>query len=95
MEQANGWLDLVKAGLSIAQTKGILFQDLQRKLSVNMKAEPDNRKGYAWHPELKLSIQGFDAAKGAENLYRLARLLNEELYVRLYWREEETAAHPG
>ncbi len=95
VEQANGWLDLVKAGLRIAQTKGYSFQELERKLSVKMKAEPNNQNGYAWHPELKLSIQGFDAKKAADNVYRLAKLLNEELYVRLYWRDEETAAHPG
>ncbi|HEX7470381.1 MAG TPA: hypothetical protein VF437_06585 [Verrucomicrobiae bacterium] len=41
------------------------------------------------------SIQGFDAKKAADNVYRLARLLNEELYVRLYWRDEETATHPA
>lgn len=60
-----------------------------------MKTEPNNQNGYAWHPELKLSIQGFDAKKAADNLYRLAKLLNEELFVRLYWRDEEKAAHPG
>ena len=95
VEQANGWIDLVKAGLHIAQTKGCAFQELERKLSINMKTEPNSQNGFAWHPELKLSIQGFDAKKAADNLYRLARLLNEELYVRLYWRDEETAAHPG
>jgi hypothetical protein len=44
---------------------------------------------------LNLSIQGFEAKRAAENLYRLANSLKEELYVRFYWRENEDAAHPG
>ena len=95
VEQATGWLELVKAGLRVAQAKGCSFQELEQRLSIKVKTERSNQNGYAWHPELKLSIQGFDAKKAADNLYRLARLLNEELYVRLYWRDEETAAHPG
>ena len=47
------------------------------------------------HPDLKLSIQGFDAKKAADNLFRLAKLTNEELYIRLYWRDDKGAAHPG
>jgi hypothetical protein len=60
-----------------------------------MKPTPINQDGYTWDPELKLSIQGFDAKKAAENLYRLAKLTNEELYIRLYWRDDEGAAHPS
>ena len=60
-----------------------------------MKTEPYDQEGFAWHSDLKLSIQGFDSKKAAENLYRLAKLMNEEVYVRLYWRDKEEAAHPG
>ncbi len=95
LEQETGWSDLVKAGLRIAQAKGFAFQELERKLSIKMKTTPSSQDGYRWHPELKLSIQGFDAKKAADNLFRLAKLTNEELYVRLYWRDDEGAAHPG
>jgi hypothetical protein len=94
-ENATGWSDLVKAGLRIAFAKGFQFADLKARLSVNMKTERYEQEGYSYHPELKLSIQGFEARKAAENLYRLASLLNEELYIRLYWRDKEGAAHPG
>ena len=60
-----------------------------------MRTEPYNQESYKWHSEVKLSIQGFDANRAADNLYRLARLMNEELYIRLYWRDESEAAHPG
>ena len=48
-----------------------------------------------WDDDLKLSIQGFDTKKGVDNLHRLAVLLNEEICVRFYWRENDGAAHPG
>ena len=95
IEQETGWADLVKAGIRIAQAKGFTIQELESKLSINMKATPSNQDGYRWHPDLKLSIQGFDAKKAADNLFRVAKLTNEELYVRLYWRDDEGAAHPG
>jgi hypothetical protein len=95
IEEASGWNDLVKAGVRIAQSKGFSFQELQQKLTINMKPEPFNQDGYRWDPQLKVSIQGFDAKKASENLYRLAKLMNEELNIRLYWREEPDAAHPG
>jgi len=95
VEQETGWSDLVKAGLRLAQAKGFSFQELERKLSINMKTSPSSQDGYRWHPDLKLSIQGFDAKKAADNLFRLAKLTNEELYVRLYWRDDEGAAYPG
>jgi hypothetical protein len=95
IEQATGWGDLVRAGLRIAQAKGISFQELERKLSINLKNVPFAADGYRWHPELQLSIQGFDAKKAADNLFRLARLTSEELYIRLYWRDVEGAAHRG
>lgn len=95
IEEATGWSDLVKAGLRMAVSKGFSHEELERKLTVNMKTEPYNLEGYKWHPDLKLSVQGFDAKKAADNLYRLSKLLNEELYVRLYWRDEPEAAHPG
>jgi hypothetical protein len=94
-EEATGWSDLVKAGLRIAQSKGISFTELKRKLSLNMKTEPYDQDGFAWHSDLKLSIQGFDSKKAADNLYRLAMLMNEELDVRFYWKDKEEAAHPG
>lgn len=94
-ESAGGWSDLVKAGLRIALTKGFSVQELGRRLTINIKTEPYDRDGYKWHPELKISIQGFDTKKAADNLYRLARLLDEELYIRLYWRDSEDSAHPG
>jgi hypothetical protein len=94
-EEATGWIDLVKAGLRVALSKGITFAELERKLSVNMKTQPYDQDGFLWHSDLKLSIQGFDSKKAADNLYRLAKLMNEELYVRLYWRDKEEAARPG
>src|SRR5205823_6223551 len=94
-EQRTGWGDLVKAGLRLAQAKGVPSQELERKLSINMKSAPFAQDGYRWDPELKLSIQGFDTKKAAGNLYRLAKLTNEELYIRLYWRDVEGAAYPG
>jgi hypothetical protein len=94
-EEATGWIDLVKARLRIALSKGISFSELARKLSVNMKAERYDQEGFIWHSDINLSIQGFDSKKAADNLYRLARLMNEELYIRLYWRDKEEAAHPG
>lgn len=60
-----------------------------------MKTSPGSQDGYGWHPDLKLSIHGFDTKKAADNLFRLAKLTNEELYVRLYWRDDEGAARPG
>ena len=69
---------------SFAQSKGFSFQELQKRLTINLKPEPFKEDGYRWDPQLKFSIQGFDAKKAADNLYRLARLLNEELWVRLY-----------
>lgn len=95
IEEANGWSDLVKAGLRVAMSKGFSFQELERKLTVNMRTEAYNQEGYEWDQELKLSIQGFDAKKAADNLYRLAKLMNGELYIRLYWRDKSEAAHPG
>lgn len=95
LEQETGWSDLVKAGIRIAQSKGLSFQELERNLSINMKPTPHGRDGYRWDPDLKLSIQGFDSKKAADNLFKLAKLTNEELYVRLYWREDEGAAYPG
>lgn len=94
-EEANGWSDLVKAGIKLAVSKGFPIQELQRRLSVNIKTEPDSNDGYRWDAELKLSIQGFDTKKAADNIFRLATLLKEELYVRFYWRENGDAAHPG
>jgi hypothetical protein len=94
-EEATGWSDLVKAGIKLAVSKGFAIQELQGRLTLNIKTEPFNDDGYRWEPELKLSIQGVDARKAADNLYRLAKLLNEELYVRFFWRENEAAAHPG
>ena len=94
-EEANGWSDLVKVGIKRAVSKGFAVQELQRRLTVNIKTEPSNDEGYRWDPELNLSIQGFDVKKAADNLYRLATLLREELYVRFYWRENGAAAHPG
>ncbi len=95
LEQETGWSDLVKAGLRVAQAKGFSFQELEQKLSIKMKTTPSSQDGYRWHPELKLSVQGSDAKKAADNLFRLAKPTNEELYVRLYWRDDEGAAHPG
>jgi hypothetical protein len=94
-EEANGWSDLVKAGIKLAISKGYPLQELKRRLSINIKTEPSNIDGYRWDSELNLSVQGFDTKKAADNLYRLATLLNEELYVRFYWRENDGAAHRG
>ena len=94
-EEASGWGDLVKAGIKLAVSKGFPIQDLQRRLSVNIKTEPFNDDGFRWDADLNLSIQGFDTKKAADNLYRLASMLKEELYVRFYWRENDGAAHPG
>lgn len=95
LEHETGWSDLVKAGIRIAQAKGISFHDLKRHLSINIREEPLDQNGFRWEPELKLSIQGFEARKAAETIFRLAKLTSEELYVKFYWRETEGAAHPG
>ena len=94
-EEATGWIDLVKAGIKLAVSKGFTVQELQRRLTIKIKTEPFNDDGYRWDPELKLSIQGPEAKKAADNIYRLSTLLKEELYIRFYWRENEDAAHPG
>jgi Type I restriction enzyme R protein N terminus (HSDR_N) len=94
-DEATGWTDLVKAGIKLAVSKGFPIQELQRRLTIKIKTEPFNDDGYRWDPELKLSIQGFEAKRAADNLYRLANLLKEELYIRFYWRENDDAAHPG
>lgn len=94
-EPAKTWNALVKAGLKLALARGLTILELQRKLSINLKADKASKDGYAWDNDLRLSIQGFDTKKGVDNLHRLAVLLNEELYVRFFWRENDGAAHPG
>jgi hypothetical protein len=94
-DSARGWIDLVKIGLRLALSRNLSVQDLQRKLTLNIKTEPYNSEGYKWDSELRLSIQGMDAKKAADNLQRLAKLLNEELYIRFYWKDGEDSAHPG
>lgn len=94
-ETAKTWISLVKVGLKLALGRGHTVHELQRKLSINLKSEAYGEEGYAWDNDLRLSIQGFDTKKGVDNLHRLALLLNEEVYVRFYWRENDGAAHPG
>jgi len=94
-EEADSWSALVRAGLRMALSKGFSFQDLEQRLTVNMMPKPYNQRGYRWHPDLQLSIQGFTAKMAAGNLYRLAKLMNAELYIRFCWTDEPEAAHPG
>lgn len=93
--EARGWSDLVKAGIRLALEKGITIGELQTHLTIRMRAEPFEQDGYRWDPDLRVSIQGFDATKAGENLFKLARLASEELLVRFYWRQEPGAEHPG
>lgn len=93
-ESAPNWNQLLALAVKTAMQNHIDVNALQA-LSVPVKAGQMNTDGYAPLPGTGLSLQNVSANHAWSLTLMLARKLNEEVIVRLRWREKENAAFPG
>jgi hypothetical protein len=85
---SKSWRSLINNGLKIAVEKGIGIEVLENRLEANFKTGSYNKDGYKFVDGTNFSLQYQDASKVANNLLKLAKLLDCELYVLLEWQEK-------
>jgi hypothetical protein len=71
------------------------FKSLQEKSSARLKNGKFVKDGFKYLPEGDFSIQGVDANWCWRHSLKLARALNFPIKLRIAWRENDAAAHPG
>jgi hypothetical protein len=84
----NNWRGLLDLGLRIAFEKGFSVENLEEHLNINFREGIYTSQGFNPIENVNYSWQNQDANKTANNIIKLAKLLNQEIYVLFEWREK-------
>ena len=90
-----GWKEFIEIGIKYALERGLSFDTLDKKLTVNLKRGKHYDHGYSPIHQTDISLQRMDANRAATSLIRLAKLLNCELQIMIEWGLNEKAQFPG
>ncbi len=87
-ESPKNWRSVLDTGLQIAFEKGISVETLQDTLNINFKEGIYNLQGFSQIKGTNYSWQNQDANKTANNVIKVAKMLNCEIFVLFVWREK-------
>lgn len=89
------WNGLLKEALIQAWQKAEDFNALRRMTTANIVQGKRSDSGYAYIPEIDISVQGIDSTSAWRLSKEIAQKLNVSLSVDFIWRDKKGAAHPG
>lgn len=84
----NNWRSSLDACLKLAFKKGLDSKFLQDNLNINIKQGSFTVQGFSPIEGTGFSFQNQDANSSANNILKLAKILNYELYILFEWKEK-------
>ncbi|WP_421860457.1 T4SS efffector SepA family protein [Parvibaculum sp.] len=89
------WNRLLDEVLRIAARRLRSFEELRKQCPANLAKGRKDTEGFAYLPDLDLSVQRQDANSACRTIVALAQRLGLALDVGFMWRPKEDALYPG
>ena len=89
------WANLLLEMIASLKAKGLSGAKLVSELQVPAKATQFSDDGYAYHPQLGISVQGQSAQEAWKEVERIANKWAIPVEVEFQWRQNQKAQHPG
>ncbi|MEP9355140.1 hypothetical protein ABLE93_16255 [Xanthobacter sp. KR7-65] len=89
------WSSILITIISQVKKKGIDGERLVQELRIPAKAQPYDKEGFKFLPELGISVQGQAAPECWKEVDRLAKKWRIPVSVEFQWRDNPKAQHPG
>jgi hypothetical protein len=89
------WLSILLAVIAQVRKKGLEGEKLVQELRIGSKRDPYGDEGYAYYPDLGISVQGQSAADAWKETERLATKWRIAVVVEFKWRDNPKAQFPG
>lgn len=89
------WNRLLDEVLRIAAKRLRNFEELRKQCPANLVKGRKDTEGFAYLPDLDLSVQRQDANSACRTIVALAQRLGLEMDIGFMWRPKEDALYPG
>jgi hypothetical protein len=93
--QNPNWSSLLRGMIAQVKARGFEGQKLVRELEIPAKVEQYAEEGFAYYPDLGISVQGQSASDCWKEVDRLAKKWRIPVTVEFWWRENPKAQYPG
>lgn len=93
--QKTTWASILLSVIAQVKGKGLSGEKLSQELRIGSKRDPYSEEGFAYYPDLGISIQGQSAADAWKETERLATKWQIPVTVEFIWRENPKAQFPG
>ena len=89
------WVSILLKTIAQVKAKGCKGEKLVQELAIPAKVEACEEKGFSFHPDLGISVQGQSAVDCWKEVDRLARKWRIPVTVEFRWRQNPKAQFPG
>ena len=89
------WAKVLISIIAAVKSNGLSGQKLVDDLQIRSTTLDYSDKGYSYHPELGISVQGQSAADAWNEIDRLAKKWSVLVKVQFQWHEKKGAQYPG